>query len=284
MSQFFTSPNSWGYFISNRYGWFGDVTQISNSWDINPHPQRNPSNIRWFIISTPFWGLLLDAWETPSSSPLNNYWIGNFWIPRSLRTAPSVHHWIGISPLNRINSCPISGPAEPADLAQPFRLQGLQRQNLRQLLEASQQLAKGNDALPQREGHMLRGPTSPMEKSMVVDDLWWFMVIFGDCWWFYDDCMMILWWCYDDLWWFMVIYCDLWWFVVIYDYLWWFMISIYKWGYPKNGWFISRIIPHKETSNYAWWWMIYDDSWQLRLVDSDSSWFIYRSIWLKHDW
>ena len=37
MSQCFTSPFCWGYFISKRYGCFGDVEK-SPERDINPNP------------------------------------------------------------------------------------------------------------------------------------------------------------------------------------------------------------------------------------------------------
>ena len=78
MSQWFTSPNSWGYFISNRYGCFGDVKQIPKSWDINPKPcnyEPIPKNPRF-----------------PRSSPNDDPIIP--WTTRFLRRKDAMGCWM----------------------------------------------------------------------------------------------------------------------------------------------------------------------------------------------
>jgi len=125
-----------------------------------------------------------------------------------------------------------------------------------------------------------------VEKWMICDDLWGFMVIYDGLWWF----MMI----YDFLWWFMVIYNKLWWFMMIYDGLWRFVYSLW--------WFlmIMMIQIHDALCNLWWFMMVYDGLWCLRFYDAlwcflrtyyslwwcmvaycDSWWMLYDALWFQ---
>ena len=139
--------------------------------------------------------------------------------------------------------------------------------------------------------------------DMMIDDIWWYMMIYDDIWWYvmiYDDIwgymriycdiwlytirLMIyddIWWymmIYDDIWWYMRIYCDIWWYMMIYDDMWWYMM-IYDdiWGYIviyddiRSDWWYMMI--YDDIWWYMWYMMIYDDIWWYMMAD-DVWWYM----------
>ena len=99
--------------------------------------------------------------------------------------------------------------------------------------------------------------------SSRIDDLWWFVMIFGDFWWslvIFGDFWWSLvifgdfWWSlmiFGDLWGFLVIFDDLWWFLVIFDDLWWFLM-MFDDVFLRSFWCCDRW-SEKDMFGDCWW-------------------------------
>ena len=85
---------------------------------------------------------------------------------------------------------------------------------------------------------------------MIIDAIWWYLMIFDDIWWY----LMIV----DDIWWYVMIFDAIWCYLMISDYIWcYLMISDDIWWY---------LMIHDDV----WWcFMIFDDIWWYLMISDD---------------
>ena len=133
---------------------------------------------------------------------------------------------------------------------------------------------------------------------MVLDVLWWLIMLYDGVWCF----MLVCVWCfmlvYDGVWWCMIVFHGLSWCTMMYDGLSWFMIIYhgYLWFmvYPLiswNSWLISFIMDIHGLSLFIMVYAVYDVSycWGCMMVCRGLSWVMVvwsylHGAWHDHVW